>query len=139
MTTTLTFARPSDLAACYSLDVYGYDNAWSEDTWSKCLADRQCRVLTVRLDGKVVGWVTGCQRASYFDLTKITVLEPYRRLGYCRRLVEGLGSGELRTQLRESNAVGLAVARALGFRAVGLLKNWCDGEDGIQLVRGRLA
>lgn len=139
-TTALTFSygRLSDLRDCYSCDLKSYDRVWSESVWEKCLTDRAARVFVVRVGGEVVGWITGVQRPDYFDVTRCAVLPGLRRSGHCRRLVEGLGRGELRTVLRETNEIGLLTAKGLGFRAVRVLKNRFDTEDGILLVRGRL-
>jgi GNAT superfamily N-acetyltransferase len=134
-TTTFTYARPSDLRDCYTLDLHCYERAWSESTWRRCLADRGAVTFVLRAEGKVVGWVTGTRNRGYVDVQKIGVLPHERGKGYCRRLVEGLGLGELRVVLREGNRVGLEVGKALGFRPVKVLRNRFDNEDGILMVR----
>lgn len=134
----LGYGRLSDLRGCYHCDLHGYDAAWSPEVWTKCLTDRRNRVLVVRDGGRIVGWVSGTVGKGYTDIHRLAVLPLYRRKGLCKRLVEGLGAGELRVVLRLSNQGALAAAKRLGFRAVGVLRSYFDGDDGVALVRREL-
>lgn len=140
MTTTATFGygRLSDIRGCYTLDLRSYDSVWSDSTWSKCLQDQSSSTFVIRDGSRLVGLVTGSKGVGYYDVHKLAVLPECRRQGHCKRLVEGLGTGELRVTVRETNAVGLAVAKRLGFKAVKMLRNGFDGEDGVMLVRAGL-
>lgn len=136
-TGTIGYARLGDLRGCYHCDLHGYDAAWSPVIWTKCLTDKRNRVLVVRVDGKVVGWVSGTVSDTHFTLHRCTILPAYRRRGLCRKLIETLGPGELQVVLRLSNAVGLGTAKALGLRAVRMLKNAFEDDDGVLLIRAR--
>lgn len=136
-TYTLSYGRAGDLKGCYQCDLHGYSNVWSPASWSNCLADRDSRVFVVRCGGRVVGTVTGTRWNGYTDIKKLTVLPEYRRRGLARRLVEGLGDGELRVVLAEGNLDGQLAAKAMGFRAVKVLRSYFEDQDGVLMVRGQ--
>lgn len=140
---TIAFGRRADLNAVYRLDLEGYDRAWPADSWkTKLLGVKSCVVLVARAGGRAVGYLVAVPFAdkvrgfgASYDLIRCAVLPEYRRRGVARRLCGAVSSRAGRVILREENLTGLVCARACGFRATRVLKNYFDDGAGVEMWR----
>ena len=106
------------------------------DPWSeKSIASELGNIWSywvVALDGeRVVGYIGSQSSADETDVMNVAVHPDYRRRGIAESLIESLirelknrGSHALMLEVRDSNEPAIALYEKLGFRQVGLRKNY---------------
>ena len=105
-----------------------FSDPWSEKSIETELSCR-LSVWLVALEGEqVVGYVGSQTVIDESDMMNIAVSDCHRRRGIARALVEELirqlDAYQLTLEVRASNAPAIALYEALGFRQVGLRKNY---------------
>lgn len=118
----------SHTAAVAELEKQNFSEPWSENSVRGELTNKLALWL-VALDGEeVVGYVGSQTVLGEADMMNIAVADSHRRQGIARKLVEELicqlDAFQLTLEVRASNAPAIALYEALGFRQVGLRKNY---------------
>ena len=106
------------------------------DPWSEMSIASELRsiwsywVVAVR-DNEVVGYIGSQSSIDESDVMNVAVHPDWRRQGIAEQLIENLigelknrGSKALMLEVRASNAPAIALYEKLGFRQVGLRKNY---------------
>ena len=105
--------------------------AWSEKSIASELTNELALWLVAEGDGAVVGYVGSQTVLPETDMMNVAVTPERRREGIAEVLVDSLvvelkrlGSECLTLEVRASNAPAVALYKKLGFREVGLRKNY---------------
>ena len=107
-----------------------------------CAAHRKNVLIAASLDGLVIGTTNISIHAASFSPhcaeLGLGVLEPYRKMGVGRLLMETLieaanavGVWNLHLRVRTFNAPAIALYESLGFRRVGVLEAVAELPDGL--------
>ncbi len=105
------------------------------------LADANPETFLVAVDnGRVVGYAVVDNWPDHKHLVSVAVRADSRRRGIGQSLLDGLverlGEGPLRLELRRSNSPALTFYLKNGFRQTGItLSYYTDGEDAIQMEK----
>ena len=108
-----------------------FNDPWSENSIASELGNRLSHWLVV-LDGeKVVGYVGSQTVLGETDMMNIAVHPDYRKQGIATELIEALiqvlkerGSHSLMLEVRESNDPAKELYLKMGFKLVGIRKNY---------------
>jgi ribosomal-protein-alanine N-acetyltransferase len=116
------------VAAVADLEKLCFSDPWSLNSITSELTNRLSLWL-VAMDGDcVVGYVGSQTVIDAADMMNIAVSDCHRRRGIARALVEELirrlDAYQLTLEVRASNAPAIALYEHLGFRQVGLRKNY---------------
>ena len=119
------------VAQVAALEKQCFSDPWSENSVASELSNPLSAWL-VAMDGDVLAGYVGSQSVmGESDMMNIAVHPDYRRQGIAQTLVEGLcellrqrGSLGLMLEVRASNAPAIALYEKLGFRQVGLRRNY---------------
>ena len=120
--------KESHVAAVAELEKQNFSEPWSENSVRGELTN-QLALWLVAMDGEtVVGYVGSQTVLQEADMMNIAVAETHRRQGIARLLVEELicqlDAYQLTLEVRASNAPAIRLYESLGFRQVGLRKNY---------------
>ncbi len=105
-----------------------FNDPWLEPALEPEL-ENELALWLVALEGDAVAGYVGSQTVlGEADMMNLAVRPDYRRRGIAKRLVEELiarlPASSLTLEVRQSNAAAIALYEALGFRQVGLRKNY---------------
>ena len=118
----------SHVAAVAELEKQYFSEPWSENSVREELTN-ELALWLVAMDGDtVVGYVGSQTVLGEADMMNIAVADTHRRQGIARLLVQELiarlDATMLTLEVRASNAPAIALYESLGFRQVGLRKNY---------------
>ena len=118
----------SHVCAVAELEKQNFSEPWSENSVRGELTN-DLALWLVALDGDcVVGYVGSQTVLGEADMMNIAVADSHRRRGIARALVEELiarlDATMLTLEVRASNAPAIRLYESLGFRQVGLRKNY---------------
>jgi len=124
----ITRMNESHVCAVAELEKQNFSEPWSENSVRGELTNALALWL-VALDGEeVVGYVGSQTVLGEADMMNIAVAHSHRRQGIARLLVEELirqlDANMLTLEVRASNEGAIALYESLGFRQVGLRKNY---------------
>ena len=124
----ITGMNESHVCAVAELEKQNFSEPWSENSVRGELTNALALWL-VALDGdEVVGYVGSQTVLGEADMMNIAVAHSHRRQGIARLLVEELirrlDANMLTLEVRASNAGAIKLYESLGFRQVGLRKNY---------------
>ena len=124
----ITRMNESHVCAVAELEKQNFSEPWSENSVRGELTNNLALWL-VALDGDcVVGYVGSQTVLGEADMMNIAVADSHRRRGIARALVEELiarlDATMLTLEVRASNAPAIRLYESLGFRQVGLRKNY---------------
>lgn len=125
--------RPEDVKEVCRIEEANFSQPWSEKGFLDALNQENYCFISVKIDGKVVGYCGMQQVLDEADITNVAVDCAYRNcgIGY-RMLSELLGYGIKRgitaftLEVRESNAGAIALYEKLGFVNCGIRKNFYE-------------
>ena len=128
---TFTEMKEIHVAQVAQLEKLCFADPWSE----KSIASELSNIWSywvVALDGeRVVGYIGSQSSADETDVMNVAVHPDYRRRGIAESLIESLvrelknrGSHALMLEVRDSNEPAISLYEKLGFRQVGLRKNY---------------
>lgn len=128
---TIEKMRPEDVPQIAALEAQCFSVPWDAGSIASELENPLSLWLTAR-DGETVAGYVGSQSVlGEADMMNLAVSPAYRRQGIARALVEnlirGLGAAQvtsLTLEVRAGNTPALALYEALGFRQIGLRKNY---------------
>lgn len=119
-----------------------FDFPWIEEDFLRCLRQRNCIGMVAEQGEKVVGFMIYELFQHRLQVLNFAVHPEYRHRGVGTQMVNkliGKLSGHRRTritlEIRETNLEAQLFYRALGFRAVRVLRNYFEdtGEDAFLL------
>ena len=124
----ITRMNESHVCAVAELEKQNFSEPWSENSVRGELTNALALWL-VALDGdEVVGYVGSQTVLGEADMMNIAVAHSHRRQGIAKALVEELirqlDANMLTLEVRASNEGAIALYESLGFRQVGLRKNY---------------
>ena len=124
----ITRMNESHVCAVAELEKQNFSEPWSENSVRGELTN-DLALWLVALDGdSVVGYVGSQTVLGEADMMNIAVADSHRRRGIARALVEELiarlDATMLTLEVRASNAPAIRLYESLGFRQVGLRKNY---------------
>ena len=125
---TMTAAHVSQIA---ELEKLCFSDPWSEKSIETELSCRLSYWLVAMEGEQVVGYVGSQTVIDASDMMNVAVHPDFRRRGIAEALVAALedglrqrGSRELTLEVRDSNVPAIALYEKMGFRQVGLRKNY---------------
>ena len=124
----ITRMNESHVCAVAELEKQNFSEPWSENSVRGELTTALALWL-VALDGdEIVGYVGSQTVLGEADMMNIAVAHSHRRQGIAKALVEELirqlDANMLTLEVRASNEGAIALYESLGFRQVGLRKNY---------------
>ena len=118
----------SHVSAVAELERQNFYEPWPDIAVRGELTNKLALWLVAVEDGEVVGYVGSQTVLQEADMMNIAVADSHRRRGIAKMLVEELirqlDAYQLTLEVRASNAPAIALYEALGFRQVGLRKNY---------------
>ena len=118
----------SHVAAVAELERQNFSEPWPDIAVRGELTNKLALWLVAVEDGEVVGYVGSQTVLQEADMMNIAVADRCRRRGIARMLVEELirrlDAYQLSLEVRASNSPAIALYESLGFRQVGLRKNY---------------
>ena len=122
-----------DMADALDIENDGFEFPWSEDDFIRCLRQRNCIGMVAEQEDRVVGFMIYELHKSRLHLLNLAVSKDYRRRGIGAQMMAKL-TAKLSTQrrtrilleVRETNLSAQVFFRALGFRAVSVLRDFYD-------------
>lgn len=128
----------------YLIEKICFSNPWTEEGIRSELKNKNARFTVALKDEKVIGYVGMYNVCSCGYITNIAVLPEYRRNGVAKRLLKEiifLGTNEdmefISLEVRKSNAAAIGLYKDLGFKNVGVRKNFYTKpiEDAIIMTK----
>ena len=127
----ITNMRPQHVAQVAALEKLCFSDPWSEKSVASEL-NNPLSLWLVALDGdRVAGYIGSQTVMDESDMMNVAVHPDYRKQGIATGLIVGLveelhkkGSRCLTLEVRASNTPAISLYEKLGFRQVGLRKNY---------------
>lgn len=143
MSITLTWMRRNDMPAVLAIEQDSFQFPWTENEFLMMLRHRNCIGLVARLHDEIQGFALYELQRHSFELFNLAVDPKCRRFGIGSFIVSKL-IGKLTTTrrrsitavVRESNLPAQLFFRAVGFRAVEVLRGHYvqhSAEDGYRM------
>lgn len=138
--------RAIDVPVVMDIERRAYDFPWTDGIFRDCLAvGYRCHV--VLQDGMIAGYGVMTAAVGEAHILNLCVDPHQRRRGLGRALLNHLiedaraaGATTLLLEVRPSNAAGIALYEQLGFKRIGMRKDYYPAkggrEDAIMLERG---
>ena len=116
------------VAAVAELEKQNFSLPWDEASVRSELTNKLALWLVAVDGGEVVGYVGSQTVLQEADMMNIAVADSHRRRGIARALVEELirqlDAYQLALEVRASNVPAISLYESMGFRQVGLRKNY---------------
>lgn len=132
-----------DLPEVSLIEQQSCDYPWTEEEILRCLRDDSCIAMVAERDEKVVGFMVYGLRKSFLEILKIAVHPFCRRhgvgtqmVGCLKRKLSPYRRRHLDVSVRETNLGGHLFFRAMGFRAVRVVRG-AFGDSGEDAYRMR--
>jgi [ribosomal protein S18]-alanine N-acetyltransferase len=132
-----------DMADVLAIEADSFEFAWCEQTFVKCLRQRNTIGMVAERDGQVVGYMVYELHLKRLHLLNFAVAKVSRRQGVglamVRKLVSKLSSDRrtrIYLEVRETNLAAQLFFKSCGFRAVGVLSYFYQdtSEDAYQMA-----
>ena len=127
----ISYMKPEHVAQIAELEQLCFTDPWSERSISAELESKLSLWLVALEAERVVGYVGSQTVLGWTDMMNLAVHPDFRRRGIGEGLVAALeeelkkqGSQQLTLEVRASNESAKALYSKLGFREVGLRKNY---------------
>lgn len=127
-----------DMPAVMAIEAESFDPPWTEDDFIRLLRQRNVIGMIAEHGDEIVGWMVYELHKSRLHLNRLAVHSRHRRIGIGSKLIAKL-TGKLSRErpdrimieVRETNIDGQFFLRDRGFKAISLLREFCDdtGED----------
>ncbi|MGL4944279.1 MAG: ribosomal protein S18-alanine N-acetyltransferase [Thermoguttaceae bacterium] len=136
-----------DLPSVAAIERASFDYPWHEDDFLRCLHQRNCVGMVAEQAGEIVGMMMYETPRNRLHLLNLAVHPDYRRCGIGRQIVAKLQTKlvsqqrvKMTLEVRETNLAAQLFFRAMGFRAVAVLKDFYDdSNDDAYLMQYRVA
>ena len=136
-----------DMPEVLQTEQLGFEHAWAEEDFLRCLRQRNCIGMVAEHGEKVVGFMIYELHKTRLHILNFAVHPDSRRYAVGRQMVEKLISKlsshrrtRITLEVRETNLPAQLFFRAMDFRALRVLRRFYDdsGEDAF-LMEHRLA
>lgn len=134
----------SHVAQVAALETLCFSDPWSENSVASELNNPLSLWLIAEEDGRVCGYIGSQTVLDETDMMNIAVHPDYRRRGIAAGLISELvnrlkarGSHILRLEVRQSNAPAITLYERLGFKQLGLRKNYYRNPKENALILGK--
>ena len=125
-----------DMESVLAIEADSFEFPWPEEEFIKRLRQRNCIGMVAEWDEEIAGYFLYEMHRTHYTLINFAVHPDMQMVGVGRRMMEKMQdklSNERRSRmtmvLREKNLDGHLFLRAMGFRAVDVLRDWWDGCD----------
>ncbi len=122
-----------DMPEVLKIEYENFDCPWTEEDFLKCLRKRNCIGMVVERENKVVGFMLYELHKNQLEVLNLAVKQDCHRQGIGSLMIDKLASKlsiERRTKIallvRDSNLGAQLFFRAMGFRAVEVLRNFYE-------------
>ncbi len=126
-----------DLEAVMAIEVQAYPWPWSRGNFADTLAAGHWAQVMVDPDQGILGYIVAMRGAGELHLLNVTVIPAHQGRGLGRALLERLedearirGVAEIWLEVRASNLRARALYARLGYREVGLRRQYYPGPPG---------
>lgn len=126
-----------DMPEVLEIEQSNFGTPWTEDDFLRELRRRECIGMVAEIGDRVVGFMIYDLHRQFLRILTFAVHPEFRRSGVGRQMAAKLASklsAFRRTRVDafvpESNMDGLLFLRSVGFRAVKVLRNHFESEDG---------
>lgn len=132
-----------DMPEVLEIEKQGFEFAWTEEDFLRCIRTRNCIGMVAEHGDKVVGFLVYELFKSKLHVVNFAVHRQWRRLGVGAQMVAKLVSKlsshrrvRITLDVRETNLSAQLFFRKQGFRASRVLRGHYDdsGEDAFRMV-----
>ncbi len=136
-----------DLPEVHSIETRAFEFPWAEDDFIRCLRQRACIGMVAEArDELIVGYMLYELHKARLHVLNFGVEPRRRRRGIGTQMIERLKSklspprrNRLMLEVRERNLPAQLFWRAMGFRAISLLRDfYCDTDEDAYLMQYKL-
>lgn len=137
MKTHVRWMIRADIPAVLDIESRSFQHPWSEEEFIRVLRKPNCIGMVIEDESETVrGYMIYELHKNRFHLLSLAVHPDHWRKGFARRMIKTL-AGRLtcnrRTrilcEIRECNLAAQQAFRAMGFKAVSILKEFFDDSD----------
>ncbi len=122
-----------DMQSVLDIERQSFEFAWSEDDFIRCLRQRNCIGMVAERNEEIVGFMIYELHKNRLHVLNFAVHEDYRRSGVGRGMIEKLVAklalqrrNRIMLEVRESNLAAQLFFRAIGFRAISVLRDFYE-------------
>jgi ribosomal-protein-alanine N-acetyltransferase len=128
--------RMADLPVVMDIERCAYEFCWTEGIFRDCIAvGYRCHVLL--LDGHIAGYGVMSVAVGESHILNLCIDPGLRRRGLGRALLRYLlndaaaaGARTMLLEVRPSNAAGIALYEQMGFKKIGMRKDYYPAQGG---------
>ena len=125
--------QPGDVQAAAALEAQIFTMPWSEDSFRSALRSSDTLYLSVKENGRFIGYCGFWQSFDEADITNVAVCEScrgrgvgYQMLAELMRLGRERGVLRYTLEVRTGNAAAVHLYEKLGFVSAGIRKNFYE-------------
>ena len=131
-----------DMPEVLQAEQASFEFGWTEEDFLRCLRQRNCIGMVAEQGERILGYMVFELFETRLHILNFAVSPSYRRCGVGHRMVSKLISKlssyrrtHVTLDVRETNLTAQLFFRALGFKAVKVLRSFYEdtGEDGFRL------
>ncbi len=122
-----------DIPEVSAIEKACFEFSWTEEEFLKCLKQRNCVGMVAERNDVIIGFMIYEMSKNRINLLNLGIQPALRGQNVGRQLIQKLAgklTGERRNritcEIRERNLNAQLFLRALGFRAVGILRNFYE-------------
>lgn len=121
------------LESVVDIEAKSFPLPWSEDDFIRCVRQRNCIGMVYEQQDKILGFMIYELHKNRLHILNFAVHPDHRRQGVGRRMVEKLirkltlqNRSRIMLEVRETNLDAQFFFRAMGFRAISVLKDFYE-------------
>jgi len=125
-----------DMPSVLGIENRCFEFPWSEDDFVRCLMQRNCIGMVAEIDGQVAGFMLYELHKNRLHLLNIAVGPEYQWLGVFTAMINKLKGklsvedrNRIMLEVRETNLDAQLAFKALGFRAISVLRDFYIETD----------
>ncbi|MCA9192340.1 MAG: ribosomal protein S18-alanine N-acetyltransferase [Planctomycetales bacterium] len=122
-----------DMPSVLAIEEASFEFAWSEEEFIRCLRQRNCIGMVAECDEQVVGFMIYELHKNRLHLLNFAVSVDFRRRNIGTCMIEKLTSklsadrrNRILLEVRETNLDAQLFFKALGFRAISVLRDFYE-------------
>lgn len=132
--------KKEDIKKILNIEKDVFPQPWQSELLYTHVLNNICVTLTAELEGKVVGYLVGCEEDSKFHLRNLAISREHWRKGFGRRLLTYfleilMEKPEIKfcyLEHRVQNKAAFELYKSVGFTFAGLKKDYYnEGEDAV--------
>jgi ribosomal-protein-alanine N-acetyltransferase len=139
-----------DIPEVLEIEQAVFESPWGEEDFIRCLRQRNAIGMVAESRERIVGYMVYELHKQRLHLLILAVHESFRRRGVARQMIAKLGNklsydrrSRIMLEVRETNLPAQLFFRAMGFRAVSVLRRFYEDptEDAylMQLRHGQIS